>query len=84
MTDQSAEYPYAPGTNYSGWGQMISAYLNQRIAVSNHAHSGLTTASFREEGHYGILEQYIRPGDYMLIQFAHNDQKLDELKAQEG
>lgn len=84
VTDQSAEYPYAPGTSYSGWGQMISAYLDQRIAVSNHAHSGLTTASFREEGHYGILKQYIRPGDYLLIQFGHNDQKLDELKAQEG
>ena len=84
VTDQSAEYPYAPGTSYSGWGQMISAYLDQRIAVSNHAHSGLTTASFREEGHYEILKQYIRPGDYLLIQFGHNDQKLDGLKAQEG
>lgn len=84
VTDQSAEYPYAPGTSYSGWGQMISGYLDGRIAVSNHAHSGLTTASFREEGHYGIVERYIRPGDYLLIQFAHNDQKLEELKAWEG
>lgn len=84
VTDQSADYPYAPGTSYSGWGQMISGYLNGKIAVSNHAHSGLTTASFREEGHYGIVEQYIRPGDYLFIQFAHNDQKLDSLKAEEG
>lgn len=84
VTDQSADYPYASGTSYSGWGQMISGYLNRRIAVSNHAHSGLTTASFREEGHYGIVEQYIRPGDYLFIQFAHNDQKLESLKAGEG
>ena len=84
VTDQSAEYPYAPGTSYSGWGQMISGYLDQRTAVSNHAHSGLTTASFREEGHYEIVEKYIRPGDYLLIQFAHNDQKLESLKAEEG
>lgn len=84
VTDQSADYPYAPGTSYSGWGQMISAYLEGNIAVSNHAHSGLTTQSFREEGHYGIVEKYIRPGDYYFCQFGHNDQKLESLKAGEG
>lgn len=84
VTDQSADYPYAPGSSYSGWGQMISAYLEGNIAVSNHAHSGLTTQSFREEGHYGIVERYIRPGDYYFCQFGHNDQKLESLKAEEG
>lgn len=84
VTDQSADYPYAPGTSYSGWGQMISAYLRGDIAVSNHAHSGLTTQTFREEGHYGIVEKYIRPGDYYFCQFGHNDQKLESLKAGEG
>ncbi|MCM1192639.1 MAG: rhamnogalacturonan acetylesterase [Butyrivibrio sp.] len=84
VTDQSAEYPYAPGTSYSGWGQMLSAYLDIGIAVSNHAHSGLTTESFRSEGHYAIVAEYVKPGDYMFFQFAHNDQKLEELKAREG
>ncbi len=84
VTDQSADYPYAPGTSYSGWGQMISAYFNNGLAVSNHAHSGLTTESFRGEGHYAIVERYIRPGDFILFQFGHNDQKLDELKARGG
>ncbi len=84
VTDQSADYPYAPGTSYSGWGQMISAYFNDGVAVSNHAHSGLTTESFRKEGHYAIVERYVKPGDYIFYQFAHNDQKLDELKARGG
>ncbi|MCD8105900.1 MAG: GDSL-type esterase/lipase family protein [Lachnospiraceae bacterium] len=84
VTDQSADYPYAPGTSYAGWGQMLPAYLTDDVAVSNHAHSGLTTESFREEGHYAIVEKYIRKGDYCLFQFAHNDQKLDHLKAQGG
>lgn len=84
VTDQSAAYPYAPGTSYSGWGQMLSAYLKEGIAVSNHAHSGLTTDSFRREGHLGVVEQYGRAGDYILFQFGHNDQKLAELKAREG
>lgn len=84
VTDQSADYPYAPGTSYSGWGQMISGYFNEGVAVSNHAHSGLTTESFREEGHYAIVEKYSRAKDYCFFQFGHNDQKLDSLKAQGG
>lgn len=84
VTDQSADYPYAPGTSYSGWGQMITAYLSEAIAVSNHAHSGLTTDSFRKEGHYAVIDQYSRPRDFFFYQFGHNDQKLEELKAGEG
>ncbi len=84
VTDQSAEYPYAPGTSYAGWGQMISAYLPKGIAVSNHAHSGLTVESFRSEGHYAIIQSNIKPGDYLMMQFAHNDQKLMHLKARGG
>lgn len=84
VTDQSADYPYAPGASYCGWGQMLSAYLDCGITVSNHAHSGLTTESFREEGHYAILYQRLKAGDHVLLQFGHNDQKLDHLKAEEG
>lgn len=84
VTDQSAEYPYAPGTSYAGWGQMLSAYLSSGIAVSNHAHSGLTVESFRSEGHYAIIQSNIKPGDYLMMQFGHNDQKLMHLKAREG
>lgn len=84
VTDQSADYPYAPGTSYSGWGQMLSAYLDERIAVSNHAHSGLTTDSFRKEGHYAIIDQYSKPRDFFFFQFGHNDQKLEDLKARGG
>lgn len=84
VTDQSADYPYLPGSSYCGWGQMLSAYLGDRIAVSNHAHSGLTTESFRSEGHYDILYDKIKAGDLCLIQFGHNDQKLMHLLAEGG
>lgn len=84
VTDQSAAYPYAPGTSYSGWGQMLTAYLNEKVAVSNHAHSGLTTDSFRKEGHYAVIDQYSKPRDFFFFQFGHNDQKLEDLKARGG
>ncbi len=84
VTDQPAEYPYLPGASYAGWGQMIGCYLSPRIAVSNHAHSGLTVESFRTEGHYAILRESVRAGDYVMFQFGHNDQKLAELQARGG
>lgn len=84
VTDQPAEYPYAPGTSYAGWGQMIGCYMPGGIAVSNHAHSGLTVESFRTEGHYAILQDHIRAGDYLMLQFGHNDQKLMHLQARGG
>ena len=84
VADQSADYPYLPGNSYSGWGQMIQAYLNPKMAVSNHSHSGLTTESFRSEGHYQILYDRIRKNDICLFQFGHNDQKLMHLMAEDG
>ena len=84
VTDQSAEYPYFPGHSYAGWGQMLPACLGMKAAVSNHAHSGLTTESFRSEGHYALLLQRIKKGDICLFQFGHNDQKLKSLTAGEG
>lgn len=84
VTDQPAEYPYAPGTSYAGWGQMLACYLSDGMAVSNHAHSGLTVESFRAEGHYDIVRENIRPGDYLMLQFGHNDQKLIHLQAEGG
>lgn len=84
VTDQSTDYPYAPGTSYAGWGQMLGAYIEGDYAVSNHAHSGLTTESFRSEGHYDAMCTMMKEGDYCLFQFAHNDQKLSHLKADEG
>ncbi len=84
VTDQPADYPYLPATSYSGWGQMLQFFLGSRIAVSNHSHSGLTTESFRSEGHHRIFMSYLRAGDIALLQFGHNDQKLDHLKAKGG
>lgn len=84
VTDQNAEYPYNPAESYGGWGQMLPDFLNGNYAVSNHAHSGLTTESFRSEGHYKILMEQISDGDVCLFQFGHNDQKVEHLKAEEG
>lgn len=81
VTDQSAEIPYHPGACYASWGQSLPAFLSGPIAVENQAHCGLTTETFRQEGHMDIVKRFLKPGDFCLIQFGHNDQKLPHLLA---
>ena len=84
VTDQPAQVPYAPGATYAGWGQMLPVYLGEQYCVSNHAHSGLSTETFRDKGHYDVMYPLLRPGDMVLIQFGHNDQKRLHLAAGTG
>lgn len=68
VTDQSGE-PYA------GWGQMLPRFLGPDVAVSNHSESGLALFSFERQKRLAKLLSMMRKGDYLLIQFGHNDQK---------
>lgn len=83
-TDQIAQYPYNPFGSYCGWGQMFSLFVNDKLGLTNHAQSGRTTESFEEEGRWSIIEESLKPGDYVFMQFGHNDQKLAHLDAKGG
>lgn len=84
VTDQPAQVPYAPGAAYAGWGQMLPCILGEQMCVSNHAHSGLSTQTFRDRGHFDLLQELLRPGDTVMLQFGHNDQKRKALSADTG
>ena len=68
VTDQRSE-PWA------AWGQMLPRFFVQGIAVANHAESGESLKSFIGEQRLTKILETIKSGDYLLIQFAHNDQK---------
>lgn len=59
-----------------GWGQMLPVYLTGKVKVDNHALNGRSSKSFRDEGHWAEVMEKIRPGDYVIIQFGHNDEKI--------
>lgn len=80
LTDQNALYPYYPYGSCGGWAQMLSSHLHG-MAVCNQAHSGMTTNCFRDDGHWDIITSHISPGDVVLFQFGHNDQKRRNLAA---
>ena len=59
-----------------GWGQALSGFFDSKsVVVDNHALNGRSSLSFRNEGHWQKVYERIRPGDYVFIQFGHNDQK---------
>lgn len=61
-----------------GWGMALHCELDAAIAVDNRAVSGRSTKSFRDEGHWDAAVAALRAGDVMLIQFGHNDQKIED------
>lgn len=70
-----------------GWGQMFQQFFKGDITVNNRAKNGASSKSFYMEAPYWqSVKKQIQAGDYVLIQFAHNDEKSggcdgDELKA---
>lgn len=63
------------GGDYASWGQMLPAFLDESIAVANHAESGETLKSFLTGLRLDKALSQMRPGDLALIQFGHNDAK---------
>jgi lysophospholipase L1-like esterase len=59
----------------AGWGQMIPRFFSSEIMVENHAISGRSSKSFINEGRLTKILRVIKPNDYLLIQFGHNDAK---------
>ena len=64
-----------PGEPWAAWGQKLPRFFPVGIAVANHAESGLSLASFRGSFRLEKILSELRPGDYVFIQFGHNDQK---------
>ena len=68
VTDQGGE-------PWGGWGQMLPRFFQPGVAVANYAGSGRALFSFRGERRLEKIHAVMKPGDYLFIQFGHNDQK---------
>ncbi len=63
-------------TDQRGWGQMFQQFFDETITVNNRGKSGASSKSFYEESAYWpSVKKQISQGDYVIIQFAHNDEK---------
>lgn len=60
---------------WNSWGQMLPRFLKPDIVVANHAESGESIRSSLGAGRVKKVMSVIKPGDYLLVQFGHNDMK---------
>jgi len=60
---------------WASWGQMIPRFFKPGVAIADHAESGLTLGSFLGSHRLDKVLSLIKPGDYLFIEFGHNDQK---------
>ena len=60
---------------WASWGQMITRWFTDQISVANYAESGETATSFIAAGRLKKIVSLMKPGDYIFMEFGHNDQK---------
>lgn len=62
---------------WTAWGQILPRFLRPGVVVANHAESGETIKSFVSERRFDKIFTQIKSGDYLFMQFNHNDQKIN-------
>ena len=60
---------------WASWGQMITRWFGPEVAISNHAESGLTARTFIGAGRLDKILTTLKAGDYVFVEFGHNDEK---------
>jgi DNA sulfur modification protein DndE len=62
----------------TGWGQVFHTLFTDAVEIQNHAVNGRSSKSFRDLGHWKAVHEQLQKGDYVFIQFGHNDSKTDD------
>jgi DNA sulfur modification protein DndE len=75
-----ADKPTDPPNPEHGWGQMLPQFFREPSMVVNHAVNGRSTKSFIDEGRWQQVVDSLQPGDWVIIQFGHNDEKSEDPK----
>lgn len=75
-----ADKPTNPPNPERGWGQLLPSLFKDPKRVVNYAVNGRSSKSFIDEGRWAHLVSQIAPGDFVLIQFGHNDEKDKDSK----
>ncbi|MDH6519946.1 lysophospholipase L1-like esterase [Streptomyces sp. SAI-135] len=73
--DSTAAQKYSDAAPETGWGMALPFFLHRDLSVANHAVNGRSSKSFVDEGRLDAILRLIRPGDLLLVQFGHNDEK---------
>ena len=58
----------------TGWGMPFQYFFSDSVTVDNRAKNGRSTRTFIEEGRWQSIVEALQPGDFVIIQFGHNDE----------
>ncbi|MCR5724018.1 MAG: rhamnogalacturonan acetylesterase [Treponema sp.] len=78
MGDSIMQYNDCTTYPLTGWVQMLDRFLKPGIEILNFARNGRSTKSFIDEGRFDRVRAEAEPGDIVLIQFGHNDEKSND------
>src|SRR6187399_568889 len=63
----------------TGWGEMLQQYFDPaRVSIDNHAQNGRSTKTFISEGRWQAIVDKLKKGDYVFVQFGHNDESKEK------
>lgn len=62
----------------TGWGMEIGSFFDDEVKVDNRAVNGRSTKSFINENKWQAVTDQLKSGDFVLIEFGHNDEKIDK------
>ena len=77
VTDQQRE-------PWGSWGQILPAFIKSGWACSNFARSGLAMSTFESDNRLNRILEHLKAGDWVLVQFGHNDQKREGEEPENG
>src|SRR5215510_10308263 len=64
----------------TGWGECLQSFFDEKqVLVKNYAKNGRSTRTFISEGLWATLLEQVKAGDYVLIQFGHNDESKEKV-----
>ncbi len=73
-----ADRPNPEKNPYRGWGQLLQRFYDDSVEVRNFAVNGLSSKSFIDEGRWDAVLAQLGPGDYVVIQFGHDDERKED------
>ncbi len=76
--DSTAANKQAKAYPETGWGMELQSFFKKSVVIDNRALNGRSTKSFLNEKQWQPITEKLQPGDYVFIEFGHNDEKIDK------
>ena len=78
MGDSTMKFNNITSYPQVGWGQFLHVFTKNEYLIEDHAENGKSTKSFKAEGRFDVILSRLRPNDYVICQFGHNDGKKED------